>query len=589
MCYVAYICTMVTPKTTNPRSSVVCIIIKVGFILFTVANVFTAASAESTDTSDIVAYYETGGTTAAITRAVCDKACASLERYAPSLAQECTPEEKQRFALSHAIALATLDTTATDAKISEALQHDMAQEYRKRLISHYHKKIVNQVPPPDDLEIENLYKQNMGHFSAGGKIRARMIIAYCGDTADKTKMAQARKRIDEAALRLSAGDRFETVACELSNMPMEDPRGNAAEFEESKLQPRVAETIAKLKPGGVSEPFEFGHGYMILRLEERVTTSVQPLDDSLRKRISDMALAETRAKYWSKYMESLRSIIPVVIHPIAPDCASSGVIALEIGGIKYTAEQLAADMRKYERMLASSKERPVVELTKQYADLELIVRAAEDMGLNKSDIFISELDEFHREQGLGWKISAILENSTTTPTEQELMDYHQAHPDTFRSKKETRISLIDIRADTGTTSSAPTDREMANAYWRAQQACASLKRGEAFEDVQKRCGGGEGDGILNYAPTGPRGHVIDMAVEKLLKPGETSTPVPHRKGFYVITLLDARESEPLAFDSATTMVRQALLGEKKLGLLRMIYEQIAREHKLIVVNKQTLF
>ncbi|MCX7020191.1 MAG: peptidylprolyl isomerase [Candidatus Sumerlaeota bacterium] len=533
----------------------------------------------------VVANYEIAGTTIPITQSEYNKARQSLEQHSGSLLRESNPDELIRLIMSCAIAMHTVGASAPPEPDDPSLMKEIAQERRRQLLSLYSETLVNRIPPPDDGQIEELYKQNEARFQVGPKIRARFIVAYADNTSDPVKMAEARRRIEEASRHLREGKKFEEVAVMFSNMPSEDPMGNIVDLDPDKIQPGVARNISNLTNGQTSEPFKFAHGYMILRLEERKKASVLPLDQALRKQIANMALDNTRSQLWKKNLEALKTRRPVKIMPKTIDSCASDTVILEIGDKKYTKTQVAEAIRVFDRLVPGGSGRALQDQVPQFADQEIVVQAAEGEGLGNSRKFLAEMEDFSREQRVSRRIAAILNENVTTPSEAELTAYFYAHGDEFMTRKETRIGLIEVRARSEATSASSNnqEREAANIYWEAQKAYSLLKKGEPFEKVHKQFGTGGKDGVLEFSAMGPRGRVIDMAVDKM-KIGDISQPLQSKNGFYVIQLLDVKQPKAIEFDSARDRVRQCVSAVKRSATLRNFFDQMAQKHHLTVVH-----
>ncbi len=87
-------------------------------------------------------------------------------------------------------------------------------------------------------------------------------------TTSSRSREEARARVDQARLRILAGEDPTTVVRELSDGPSASRGGDLGWFQRGQMLPQVDEAAFALDPGQLSEPIESPAGYhLVLRLE----------------------------------------------------------------------------------------------------------------------------------------------------------------------------------------------------------------------------------------------------------------------------------------------------------------------------------
>lgn len=81
---------------------------------------------------------------------------------------------------------------------------------------------------------------------------------------------EAMERIQEVYARLEGGEEFESLALEYSDDPyVEENRGHYRNVALEELEGEVADALKMMQAGQISEPVLSGHGWHIIRLDER--------------------------------------------------------------------------------------------------------------------------------------------------------------------------------------------------------------------------------------------------------------------------------------------------------------------------------
>jgi peptidyl-prolyl cis-trans isomerase SurA len=139
---------------------------------------------------------------------------------------------------------------------------------------------------------------------------------FIGLRAKESAVQMAQAKLDRIQTRLEAGEPFGTVAREES-----DDRASAASdgalgwFAPGELDPGLAQAVAKLAPGEVSDPFQVPGGVEIIRLAERdgervrlehIRVAIEVSEDDRRKARSEAEKVLALARKGTDFAELAR-------------------------------------------------------------------------------------------------------------------------------------------------------------------------------------------------------------------------------------------------------------------------------------------
>ncbi len=111
--------------------------------------------------------------------------------------------------------------------------------------------------------------------------------------------AQAEKA---ASLRQRAvgGEDFQKLVTEASDSASKATGGLIGPIDVTELAPTIAEAIAPLQPGDITQPIRTPRGYQLVKLESRTTQQKQPFDevrDQIEQKVGESRLDAETAKY----------------------------------------------------------------------------------------------------------------------------------------------------------------------------------------------------------------------------------------------------------------------------------------------------
>jgi peptidyl-prolyl cis-trans isomerase SurA len=145
----------------------------------------------------------------------------------------------------------------------------------------------------DDRELERLYEEQIARYPKGGEeffLRVIVVTAK-GDAPDAG--AAACSQVDSAKTRIAAGESFEAVARELSEVEPESG-GEQGWVHESQLAGWMRGPVEALPAGGVSDRVETGFGCGIVQVVERrafVPLTFEQARAGLQRRLFDERMA----------------------------------------------------------------------------------------------------------------------------------------------------------------------------------------------------------------------------------------------------------------------------------------------------------
>jgi peptidyl-prolyl cis-trans isomerase SurA len=116
---------------------------------------------------------------------------------------------------------------------------------------------------------------------------------------------QAAKKAEAVRAQLAAGEDFAKLAGEISNGASKANGGLLGPIAISELSATLQETLAKMKPGEITQPLRTTRGYQILKLETMTQSTVRPFD-SVRDLVADKVYQERSRTEMRKFLDRVR-------------------------------------------------------------------------------------------------------------------------------------------------------------------------------------------------------------------------------------------------------------------------------------------
>ncbi len=154
------------------------------------------------------------------------------------------------------------------------------REYTARLVSTTYLESVTQAPAgyPSDAEIGAAYEKDKANFALPATYRVAQIY-LAAPAGDAAAIAKVREDAGKLAIQARQGD-FAALARSRSQDARSVERGGeVGMLPLAQMLPEVRDTVAKLKPGQVSEAVQSGSGFHVLKLLETQPARTATLEE----------------------------------------------------------------------------------------------------------------------------------------------------------------------------------------------------------------------------------------------------------------------------------------------------------------------
>jgi peptidyl-prolyl cis-trans isomerase C len=212
-----------------------------------------------------------------------------------------TSEEGRKQLLDQLISFELIHSYALDNEIEKDENYITRLEAAKKeiltqiAINH----ILEDVKVTDE-EVKDYYGANNNYFMGQEAVSARHILVDSIDLANEIK-----NKIEE-------GLNFEMAAMQYSTCPSKEQGGSLGQFTRGRMVPEFEEAAFGLAVGQISEPIKTQFGYHIIKVDEKVSETVKPLEevfDIIKREI----LSERESFKYMQFTQNLKSIYSVEI------------------------------------------------------------------------------------------------------------------------------------------------------------------------------------------------------------------------------------------------------------------------------------
>ncbi len=218
-----------------------------------------------------------------------------------------------------------------DAAFKEALasagltESELRERYRQNLL--LQRTVQSEVKPTEITmeEIRQEYEKEKEHFRVPESVELEQLFFPVADNGSDREAVLSRARGLVSRVRAGADLTAEATLAglevkSLGSIPVSD------------LRPELAQAVADLEPGGVTDPISTAGGFQVIRLVTRHPAGYKPLEEvseRLRRRISQMryheqtqGLVEQLRK--SYLVETHPELIPMLVPPAGEAAVSEG-------------------------------------------------------------------------------------------------------------------------------------------------------------------------------------------------------------------------------------------------------------------------
>ncbi len=218
------------------------------------------------------------------------------------------------------------------------------------------------------------------------------------------------------------------------------------------------------------------------------------------------------------------------------------------------------------------------ELLDEMVQFEVSYAAAVKQGIDKDPLVTAAFRRMVVNRFLGKDLDHRLEGITVT--EDEIRHYHTEHMDTFTSPEMAHVAIIKISLPSNVSK-----QRKAQLLQKAQQArneAAALPENvttlaavavKYSDDPVSRYRGGDAGWINTEVSPKKWEQVVINTIPSLSRPGELSSIVVGKEGFYLIKLMEIRESASIAIEKVSGKITHLLVHEKRKQVIDDFYAE----------------
>jgi len=162
-------------------------------------------------------------------------------------------------------------------------------------------------------EQRQYYKRNADKFMTPPTVTLRELFINVATVTQNSKEVfsvaddnSARTRVEDLRKRALAGEDFAALVAASSESATKGSGGLVGPVNVEDLSPALKELVAKLEPGGISEPVRTPRGYQLFKLETRSLPELRPFDE-VRREIENAIRSERIEPETEKMLARLRT------------------------------------------------------------------------------------------------------------------------------------------------------------------------------------------------------------------------------------------------------------------------------------------
>lgn len=160
-------------------------------------------------------------------------------------------------------------------------------------------KVVSEATVSDK-EVEDYYNANNEMFKNPGTVSAKHILV------------ETEEKAQEVMNKINEGMSFEEAAQQFSTCPSNAQGGDLGRFGRGQMVPEFEDAAFNLEIGKVSEPVKTQFGYHLIKVTEKLESSIKPFDE-VKVSIKNNILQERQAFRYSQLNKDLREKYDVEI------------------------------------------------------------------------------------------------------------------------------------------------------------------------------------------------------------------------------------------------------------------------------------
>lgn len=156
-----------------------------------------------------------------------------------------------------------------------------------------------------DEAVQKYYREHMDEFSSGGRVRLGLIFLRQKDPEDRNEAKALMQKAEEIRSMLQAGEDFGKLARQFSSGPGAREGGDLGMFKIAELDPGMARQIEGLSAGEVAKPIIRPDGIRIIKVLEKETEGVKPLDQ-VKNAIQSILFREEVERRYAAWLHESR-------------------------------------------------------------------------------------------------------------------------------------------------------------------------------------------------------------------------------------------------------------------------------------------
>ncbi|MCU0615121.1 MAG: peptidylprolyl isomerase [Desulfobacterales bacterium] len=145
-------------------------------------------------------------------------------------------------------------------------------------------------------------------------VKASHILIKLDPQADEAQKIEARKKIEDIAKKLSAGEDFAELAKNYSECPSSANGGDLGSFRRGQMVQAFEDAAFSMNPGETSPVVETHFGFHIIKVSEKQPEGTFPLEE-VKPQIQQVLTREKVQKLLEKDIENLKSKADIETFP----------------------------------------------------------------------------------------------------------------------------------------------------------------------------------------------------------------------------------------------------------------------------------
>nr|BAL58001.1 peptidyl-prolyl cis-trans isomerase SurA [uncultured prokaryote] len=158
-------------------------------------------------------------------------------------------------------------------------------------------------------DLRKFYQENLHNFRDEDEYRIQQIVIRGPGGSGDRKYYDHALRLRE---RLLKGEKFEEIAAIYSSDPSSRYGGDIGFIKYSELNPKIAEAIAGMREGEISDVIAIRDAYYIIRLLEKRKGRVLDFEE-VKKRVEELYIERETEKRFRQWIKDLREKATVLI------------------------------------------------------------------------------------------------------------------------------------------------------------------------------------------------------------------------------------------------------------------------------------